>query len=267
MGIPRPDRSVRLSADWPEVAILYEDADLLAVNKPAGLLVAPDRWDKRKENLMGLLHDAVACRRPWVVEAGLTYLANVHRLDRFTSGVLLLAKNRPALVHLARQFLARTPRKTYVALIEGTLPETPLTVALPIGPHTALPGRARVDRAQGKPARTVFTLRERFRRCSLIQAEPASGRLHQIRVHLKAVGCPLMADADYGPGAPLLLSRLKPDYKMKREGELPLMARPALHAEKLEIEQPTSGARISIEAPWPKDFVVALKYLRKFAAA
>ena len=255
---------LRLSAMWPEVELVYEDADLLAVNKPAGLLVAPDRWDKRNEILMGLLADGIAKARPWAVARGLTYLANAHRLDRFTSGVLLLARNRPALVALARQFHDRHPQKRYIALVEGRLPEPPLTVDLPIGAHPAAPGRSVIDRQHGRPVRTVFTELECFRRYSLIQAEPGSGRLHQIRVHLKSVGCPLIADSDYGSGQPLLLSRLKPDYKMKPEGERPLMSRPALHAEQLIVTQPTTGKLVTITAPWPKDLTVAVKYLRKF---
>jgi len=255
---------LRLSAAWPEVELLFIDADILALSKPAGLLIAPDRWDKAKENLMGLLHSGIHLKRPWAREFGLDYLANVHRLDVGTSGVILLARNKPALVALARQFHDQHPKKTYAALIQGALPEPELVVDMPLSASPARPGLSVVDKGNGKPAVTRFVQVESFKGYSLVRAEPATGRLHQIRIHLKAVGCPLVADQDYGTGFPLLLSQLKRDYKMKREGEKPLMARPALHAERLEIRHPKTGEPLIIEAPWPKDFTVAVKYLRKF---
>lgn len=256
-------RILRLSPSWP-VEILFEDADLLAINKPAGLLVARDRWDKRKENLMGLLLAGIRDRKGWAREAGIDYLANVHRLDRDTSGVLLLAKSKPALVNLVRQFNQRTPRKHYVALAHGALPEEQVTVDLPIAPHPASPGLSIIDRRGGKAAHTILTVLERYAGFSLVRAEILTGRHHQIRVHLQSLRCPVVGDADYG-GKPLLLSRLKRGYKMKPEGERPLIARPALHAERVELAQPTSGAPLRIEAPWPNDLEVAVKYLRKFA--
>lgn len=256
---------LRLSANWPEVEVLTEDDDILAVNKPAGLLIAPDRWDKSKENLMGLLHAGVHFQRPWARQHGMTYLANVHRLDAGTSGVILLARNKPALVNLARQFRDQHPKKTYTAIIQGALPQPEIEVDLPLAPSRVRLGLSVVDRGHGKAAVTKFSLVEAFKGYSLIKAEPTTGRLHQIRVHLKELGCPLVADQDYGSGFPLLLSKLKRDYRMKPEGERPLMSRPALHAERLELTHPTSGQPLVIEAGWPKDFLVAVKYLRKFA--
>ena len=237
----------------------------MALNKPAGLLIAPDRWDKTRGNLMGLIHAGIHLQRPWARERGLEYLANVHRLDAGTSGVVLLARNKPALVNLARQFRDQHPKKTYLALIEGTLPAPTIEVNLPLAPSMVKLGLSTVDRGRGKPALTRFSLVEAFKGYSLVKAEPTTGRLHQIRVHLKEIGCPLVADHDYGTGFPLLLSKLKRDYRMKPEGERPLMARPALHAHQLEFLHPTSGTPVVIEAGWPKDLTVAIKYLRKFA--
>lgn len=256
---------LRLSATWPEVEILHEDADLLAVNKPAGLLAVPDRWDKERENLMGLMHAAIRARRPWVTERHLDYLANAHRLDAGTSGILLLARTKPALIELARQFRERHPGKVYTALIQGALPQDTMDVDLPLAPSPVRPGLSVISQGSGKPAHTRFTMVERFRGYSLVRAEPTTGRLHQIRVHLKAIGCPLVADHDYGTGQPLLLSQLKKHYKMKPEGEHPLMARPALHAEQLHLRHPATGEALTLTAPWPKDLTVAVKYLRKFA--
>jgi len=108
---------------------------------------------------------------------------------------------------------------------------------------------------------------ERFRDRTLLQCEPLPGRTHQIRVHLRYAGFPLIGDALYG-GKPLLLSHLKKDYRLKpKEIERPLMARVALHAEELSLPHPVSGKPLKITAPWPKDLVVAVKYLRRYALA
>ena len=257
--------SVRLNSTWPDVEIIHEDADLLAFNKPAGLLAVPDRCNKELESLLGLMQAAVRAKRPWALEHKLGYLANVHRLDACTTGVLLLARTKKALVELAKQFHEHHPGETYAALIQGALPEETTEVDLPLAPSPLHPGLSVVDQDHGKPAHTRFTMVERFRGYSLIKAEPATGRWHQIRLHLKSIGCPLVADREYGAGQPLLLSQLKRDYKMKAEGERPLIGRPALHSERLEIRHPSTGEALVITAPWSKDLTIAVKYLRKFA--
>lgn len=264
LNVPSTE-SLRLNAAWPRIEVVYEDADLLALNKPAGLLVAPDRWDKSRDNLASLLQEAILSRRPWVLQRGLTYLANAHRLDFHTSGVTLYAKTQEALRNLARQFRERHPRKTYVALVQGTPSQESILVDKPLGPHPVRLGLAAVDTNRGKAARTLFTVIERFRGYALVKAEPETGRMHQIRVHLQEIGHPLVADADYGNGLPLLLSRLKKHYKMKPEGERPLISRPALHAEGIVILHPSTNEPVTIEAAWPKDLTVAVKYLRRFA--
>jgi len=243
-----------------------EDADVMALNKPAGLLMASDRDDKSRENLLGLIHAGIHLQRPWAKLHGMSYLAHVHRLDFGTSGVVILARNKPALVNLARQFYQQKPRKTYVALIQGTLPQPEMVIDFPLAHSLVQPGVTVVDHHRGKPSVTRVTQLEAFRGYSLIKAEADTDRVHQIRVHLREVGCPLVADHDYGTGFPLLLSELKKHYRMKREGEHPLMARPALHAERIELVHPITSAPLVIEATWSKDFTVAVKYLRKFAA-
>jgi RluA family pseudouridine synthase len=229
------------------------------------LLIAPDRWDKSKENLMGLLHASIQEQRPWAKERNLTYLANVHRLDAGTSGVVLLARNKPALVSLANQFRGRHPRKRYTALVSGVLPEAEIEISLPLAPSLLHPGLSEVSHARGKVSVTRVSFLEQFKGYTLVNAEPQTGRLHQIRVHLREIGCPLVADPDYGSGAPLLLSSLKKRYKLKPEGERPLIARPALHAEQLEFIHPVTETPVIITAEWPNDLTVAIKYLRKFA--
>lgn len=235
----------------PPLDVLYEDAGLLALNKPAGLLAVPDRWDKAKDNLMGLLQAA----RPG------HYLANVHRLDRQTTGVFLVAKSRDAFRSLTRQLRERQTRKLYVALVHGDA--TGQVIDLPIGPHPKLVGRSRVDHKNGKPARSTVRVLEHFHGYTLIEVEIETGRQHQVRVHCHAVGHPLVGDADYG-GGPLLLSQLKRKYKPKDgEVERPLISRPALHAGSVTLADPP----VTITASLPKDFEVSLKYLRRFATA
>lgn len=257
---------LRLNASWPEVEVLMEDDHIMAFNKPAGLLMAPDRLDKSRENLLSLIHAGIHLQRPWAKARQLSYLAHVHRIDQGTSGITLFARNKAALLNLARQFHQQKPRHSYVALIQGTLSETEMEISLPLAISLIQPGITVVDHHRGKPAVTHVTLIESFRGYSLIKAETLTENPHQIRVHLREVGCPLVADHDYGTGFPLLLSELKKHYRMKPEGEHPLMARPALHAERLELLHPVTGEPLIIEAAWSKDFTVSVKYLRKFAA-
>jgi 23S rRNA-/tRNA-specific pseudouridylate synthase len=125
----------------------------------------------------------------------------------------------------------------------------------------------RVDPKNGKKSRTKFSVMEKFSRWTLVRCEPFTGRTHQIRIHLRHAGVPIVGDELYG-GKPLWLSRLKPNYRLKpgRE-ERPLLARVALHAELLELKHPVTGELVSITAAWPKDFTVAVKYLRQFAGS
>lgn len=263
---PDPATHIRLNADWPAISIVHEDADLFVLDKPAGLPVVADRWKKSTEPLMELLQAALHNGRPWARDRGLTYLAPAHRLDEWTSGIMVLARNKPALISLARQFRQQHPKRTYLALVQGVLPQDTMEVDLPLAPSQTVPGLTVVDRTHGRPALTRFHLVERFRGYSLVKIEPASDRLHQIRVHLKSVGCPLVADTEYGTDQWLMLSRLKKDYRMKAEGERPLLNRTALHAEGIEMLHPVTGAPLTLTVPWPKDMTVAVKYLRKFAS-
>ena len=248
-----------------EIAVLFEDASLLALDKPGGLLTSPDRYDPQRPNLMKLLHHGIAAGKPWARERGLNYLMNAHRLDFETSGVILLAKTKPALVALADLFGSEKPHKQYAALVQGTPAEDKFAVDAPLAPHPVKTGLVRVDLKSGKRARTRFEVLERFSGWALLRCAPLTGRTHQIRVHLRHAGLPIVGDELYG-GKPLWLSRLKRDYRLKRgREERPLISRVALHAEQLTLPHPVTGATLTITAPWPKDLKVAVKYLRQFA--
>lgn len=258
----------------PLPPVLFEDDTMLAFDKPSGLLVAPDRWDKARENLMSLVH----------AERGQD-VANVHRLDADTSGVLLCAKTKPALDFLSGQFQSKTVEKIYHALVIVLPPEEAMKVVTPVrAPDGGLPdaftmdlaldkdeqnpGRMRIFKKRGgKPSLTKFRTVERFGRHALVECRPLTGRTHQLRVHLAAAGAPILNDRFYGvPGTELRLSDLKRGYK-GRDEEKPLLARLALHASSLTVKHPDTREPVVVTAELPHEMALALKYLRKFAAA
>ena len=247
------------------VPILWEDEHLLAVDKPACLLTSPDRYDPERPNLMTLLHEGIKQGAAWSRARQLTYLANAHRLDFEASGVLLLARSKPVLLELANQFGNAQPAQLYLALAQGASDRDHFEIDAKLAPHPAIPGRMCVNRHQGKRAVTCVDVLERFRGYTLLHCRPLTGRRHQIRAHLRHVGLPLAGDELYG-GRPLLLSRLKANYRLKpHQSERPLIRQAALHAAELRLTHPVTGAGVVISAPWPKDFTVAVKYLRRFA--
>ena len=262
---------VKLSApetgEFWKVPVLYEDEALFALEKPSRLLTSPDRYDAKRPNLMRILHRDIERGAPWVKERNLSYLANAHRLDFDTSGVLLLAKNKPALVALVDQFGGSRVEKQYIALVQGTPPEDAFRSEAKLAPHPVKPGLMRVDPKRGKKSETGFEVIEKFVGYTLLRCKPLTGRTHQIRVHLAHMRLPIVGDELYG-GAAMYLSKLKRDYRPPRTGEeQPLIGRVALHAESLFVQHPETGQLIRIHSPWPHDLEVGLKYLRKFAAA
>ncbi|MFI5357629.1 MAG: RluA family pseudouridine synthase [Opitutales bacterium] len=256
----------------PLPPVIFEDDSLMVFDKPSGMLVAPDRWDKSRENLMGLVHAKFG-----------RDVANVHRLDADTSGLLLCAKTKPALDFLSGQFQSKTVRKVYHALVvvlpveramkvvapirdaDGGLPAA-FTVDLALGQDEQNPGRMRVFRRRGgKASTTEFIVAENFGRFAWVECRPLTGRTHQLRVHLAAAGAPILNDVFYGdPESRLLLSDLKRGYK-GRDEEKPLIDRLALHATELTVNHPVTRQPLTLRSSWPREFEVALKYLRKFA--
>jgi RluA family pseudouridine synthase len=191
-------------------------------------------------------------------------VANVHRIDADTSGLVLCAKTKPALDFLSGQFQSKTVEKTYLALTAGLPEQDEFTVDLVLKEDEAAPGRMCVVKKHGKAAVTACKVLERYAGgFALVECHPQTGRTHQIRVHLAASGTPILNDPFYGNGTVLLLSNLKRGYK-GRADEQPLLRRLALHAAALTFTHPVSRERQTLSAPLPDDFAVALKYLRKF---
>lgn len=244
-----PDGGIRPQ----DLELVFSDEDFVVVNKPSGLLSIPDRYRKHLLNL----HDLLAQRFPKVHP--------VNRLDRDTSGLVVFALNSQANVDLSDRFARQEIQKTYLALIKGELPQEEGVIDAPIGEHPTQVGLMQIDRKAGKPSTTEFKVCERFKGLTLIEARPRTGRQHQIRVHMAHFGFPLAVDSDYGGAGSILLSAFKKTYKAGSEGETPLLGRLSLHAWKLEFHHFRRNELLSLTAPLPHDFEVALKQLRKYA--
>lgn len=260
-----------------EIPILFEDEDLLVVDKPPGLAVEPERWARGAATLAGALLALARARssraRPGPDGGGASAplelrLRAVHRLDKDTSGALVVAKHLESERWLRAAFEHDQVHKTYQALVEGEHPlgdGEELEIDLALGPDEKRSGRMIVDPA-GKPARTRISVLQRFRGYTWLACRPLSGRTHQIRVHLSAVGFPLAVDPAYGRRSELRLSNLKAGYKPKRgRPERALITRLTLHAAAIEIPSPRAG-RLRIEAPLPRDLTQLLKQLARVRA-
>jgi 23S rRNA pseudouridine1911/1915/1917 synthase len=244
----------------PAIEVLHRTPSYAAINKPPGLSVAAER---NKPGVTPLL-DAIAAalQVPQVLV--------VHRLDRDTSGVLLVAITPEAHRDLSIQFQKRRTQKTYIALVRGSpaADEGVINAPLEKDPHKA--GRMRVARDSGRPGKrslTLWRVRARYRGYALLEVAPRTGRQHQIRVHLKHVGMPLAVDRAYGGGAAVLLSELKRGYKPPADrAEAPIIERVTLHAEALGFTDPASGEFITVRAEAPKDLRRAIDLLAKHAS-
>jgi tRNA pseudouridine32 synthase / 23S rRNA pseudouridine746 synthase len=224
--------------------ILWQDEALLVVDKPAGLPTLPDGWNIATPYLKGLLEKQVG--RVWIV----------HRLDRETSGVIVLARSAQAHRELNRQFEQRLVQKIYHALVSRTPAWDLRSVDLPLRINSGHRHRTVVDSRQGKTALTRLRLLERWENGGLIEAVPTTGRTHQIRVHLAAIGYPILGDTLYGgfrDGQKDLLPRKN----------CPAIQRTALHARSIHFVHPASGEHVQFEADYPQDIQDAITLLRQ----
>jgi RluA family pseudouridine synthase len=242
----------------PQDLILWLDDALVAVNKPAGLPTTAGGYHP-EPNLLSRLEPEVGAL--WVV----------HRLDRHTSGIVVLARTAEAHRALNTQFQERRVLKVYHALAQGGVPWTEKSLDLPLRPdgdrrHRTVVAQAASGPRSGKPSVTLVRVLQRFAGYTLVEAVPKTGRTHQIRAHLSAVGLPIVGDVLYGGEPALFLSAIKPGYRPSAGPERPLLDRVALHALLLALEHPVSHEPLRLEAPYPKDFAAALRQLGRWAA-
>jgi len=212
--------------------IVYEDAALLVINKPAGLVVHPGSGNWQGTLLNGLLHHHAPL-------AGVPRAGIVHRLDKDTSGLLVVAKTLEAQTDLVRQLQARTVVRQYLALVHGVLARDGVVDA-PIGRHQTQRTRMAVSE-HGRAARTHYRVLERYAKATLLECSLDTGRTHQIRVHLQSIGHPLVGDPVYRAG------------RGAAPGPLASFKRQALHAFRLGLVHPSSGEAMQWEAPPPED--------------
>lgn len=230
--------------------IILETEDFIAINKPSGLLTIPDRFGK-DISLKVILKDRYGD------------IFTVHRLDRDTSGLVVFAKTEAAHKHLSQQFEARETRKIYNGLVLGKPFQASGVINEPIAEHPVKKGVMTVYR-KGKESITEYEVLESFRLFSWMQFRILTGRTHQIRVHMKHLGHPIVCDELYGDGKPVFISQIKHHYKLSKVEleERPLLARLALHASQLTFKG-LGGEEISLEAPLPKDLRAVLNQLGK----
>jgi len=231
--------------------IIFENDDFIAVNKEPGMLTIPDRHDDTQMSLYKILNQ----------QYGKIFI--VHRLDRDTSGLILFAKNESTHKYLSQLFEQRNIEKKYLGIVRGSMPDKKGTVNEPIAEHPLKKGVMTISK-KGKPSLTNYEVLEDYGIYSLIQFEIQSGRTHQIRVHTKSLGHPIICDSVYGDGKPILLSSFKKKYKLSQNDleERPIINRLALHSYHLNFTD-IHQKDFSIEAPLPKDMKALLQQLKK----
>jgi len=228
--------------------ILFENDDLIVVNKPPFLSSLDDR-DGGEINLLRLA-------KQYVADAQIC-----HRLDKETSGAIIIAKNPEAYRFVSMQFEHREVSKIYHAIINGSHQFEDLLVDLPI--LNLGNKNVAISKQDGKAAQTYFKSLVFFKHYTLVECKPITGRMHQIRIHLASQRAAIAGDEMYG-GQPVMLSDIKRGYKLgKDQEELPIMKRFALHAKEVSFKI-NPGTEISVHAPYPKDFATLLKLLDKF---
>jgi 23S rRNA pseudouridine955/2504/2580 synthase/23S rRNA pseudouridine1911/1915/1917 synthase len=236
--------------------ILHEDDDLIFVDKPAGLLAIPDRFDATLPSVKRFLEQKTGDK-----------IFIVHRIDRETSGCMVFAKNEEAHRHLSIQFQEHIAGKFYVGLVHGRLAEEAGTIDVALIEHPTQPGKMTVAK-KGKASRTDYRVVEQWPLHALVQFRIFTGRMHQIRVHMQSIGHPLLCDPMYGNGKPFFLSSVKRKFQLSKHDEVerPLLSRVALHSYRLVVES-LQGAEISVEAPLPKDLNAVVQQLRKVSGS
>ncbi len=268
--LPELPRSSPVPEEIP-LDILYEDDVLAVVNKPADMVVHPSRghWSGTLVSALAFKYDELSSVR------GPERPGIVHRLDRDTSGVILIAKNNVSHARLADLFQTKKIHKEYFAIVSGVPSFDSDVIDLPIGHHPKNREKMMIARSdpEAKSAVTRFEVLERFRGFSTVRALPQTGRTHQIRVHLAHVGTPVLCDKLYGGFSAITLGEIAgrrgdpaplPEGEDADSFETPILARQALHARRLTFIHPETGKEITVEAPIPGDMQRTLDAIRKY---
>jgi 23S rRNA pseudouridine1911/1915/1917 synthase len=256
-SLPKPPRNTELIAENIPLNIVFEDEDLMIVNKPAGMVVHPAVGNWTGTLVNGLIYylNNLPTHRNGEIRPGL-----VHRIDKDTSGLLVIAKNDFAMTFLAKQFFDHSIERTYYALMWGVPKETTGTVHTYIG--RSLKNRkicdVFIDEAHGKDSVTHYKVLKDLRYVSLVQCNLETGRTHQIRVHMKHLGHPLFSDSEYG-GDKILRGQIFSNYKKFVENCFEIMPRQALHAKTLGFVHPRTKEWIQFDTELPEDFTSVLK--------
>jgi RluA family pseudouridine synthase len=237
--------------------ILYQDDAVVCVDKPAGLSVIPDRRQEGKTAVQ-------ICREMFAKEK--LHPRPVHRLDKWTSGVLVLALKKEYVQPLGDLFAERKVQKTYLAFVRGRPDPASDVIDAPIGPDAKRMTRMLVGANKCKPAVTRYAMLQHWDGASFLEVKPETGRTHQIRVHLAHIGHPVLCDSLYGGGDAVYLSEFKLDYKLgKDRKERPLLSRQALHAHMITFPSPATGREVTMKKELPKDLEVLRKKLDQYA--
>lgn len=241
--------------------IVYEDEALLLINKPAGLVVHPGHG-----NYTGTLVNALAYHFENLPKNSSERPGLVHRIDKDTTGLLVIAKTEAAMTHLAKQFEAKTSEREYVALVWGTMKEDEGTIEGNIARHVKDRMQMSVfaDPEIGKPAVTHYKVLERFGYVTLVSCILETGRTHQIRVHMKHIGHPLFNDARYG-GDLILKGTTFTKYKQFIDNCFKILPRQALHAKTLGFVHPTTGKMMRFDTELPQDMQDCIEKWRNYS--
>ncbi len=261
----RPRRELEILPEDIPLNIVYEDNDLMVINKPPGMVVHPGHG-----NYTGTLVNAIAFHLKYEHGMDMTdpRLGLVHRIDKDTSGLLLIAKTPDAKTHLSAQFFHKTTQRRYTALVWGNVADDEGTVAGNIGrdPKDRMQMCVFADGEQGKPAVTHYKVLERFGYVTLVQCELETGRTHQIRVHMKHIGHPLFNDERYG-GNEVLRGTHFAKYKQFVYNCFAVCPRQCLHAQTLGFVHPRTGREIFFESKLPQDMQEVIGRWRTYTAA